>query len=140
MLHLTLLFVIAIAIARNQVSISAPNVGAKCNGFGCIDEVVARTADAPMAYRVLFPFILRYVPKKFKLFTYQLALVVGAWLLLGTMSKAFGPLTAVVFGLLVSSTFRFDYWDWIFEVQPFMDPLGFVHRGLWHWCSPERQR
>jgi len=114
---------LAFALDRVQLKIGERTYGARFNGIGCIDDVNARRAQAPMAYRVLLPWLIglieRVIPgtRKYRLVAlYEPFKVLSLTLLLALMAQVLGAMTALVFAVLVAATFYYDYWDWPFEV------------------------
>ena len=110
----------AFAIFRIGWAVSERNRFSKFNGFGCIDDVMSKRADAPMAYRVLMPLLVAKIPQRFKLISYALLQVVGIFLLLLTCKTLVSMQFALILGVLVTATMRFDYWDWIPEMGAFV--------------------
>jgi len=58
-------FIVAWLVERAHLKMSSFNYGAKFNGLGVVDHVLARKADAPMAYRVLVPWLVGLVERIF---------------------------------------------------------------------------
>jgi hypothetical protein len=115
--------VCAIALERIELKMSAATIGSKYNGYGAIDAVLERRALAPMAYRVLVPWLVglveRIAPKlKAHRFPWlymvaKIALLTGA---LYATSLALGTKGALIVAALLPMTFYFDYWDWMGEL------------------------
>lgn len=108
---------------RAQFTICARNYGAPWNGVGAIDKVLRRTALAPMAYRVLVPWLVAlverlipraravridgiYEPLKILLMAYAF------W----ACELAIGREGALLVVVLLSATWLFDYWSWAPEM------------------------
>jgi hypothetical protein len=119
-LDLAMLACVSFAIFRVGWAISERNRFSKFNGFGCIDDVILKRADAPMAYRVLMPLLVAKIPKNLQLIAYALFQIVGIFLLLLTCKVLVSLQFALLLGVLVTVTMRFDYWDWIPEMGAFV--------------------
>ncbi len=117
--------VLAWAVERAQMIISAPNYGSIFNGLGCVDQVNMRITKAPMAYRVLVPWTMWLVEKIFgrtfrRVTVYQTLKVLldsGALYFVGYV---FGPFIATLTAVFLLLTFKFDYWDWSVELMAVM--------------------
>lgn len=126
---------LAFAIDRVQLKLGERNYGSRFNGIGCIDDVNQRRAQAPMAYRVLYPWLIGLIEhiiprvRKHRLVAlYEPLKVLSIALLMALMAQVLGATTALVFAILVAATFHYDYWDWPFEVMAIVagmsgDPL-----------------
>ena len=121
-------------VAKSQMTITAPNMGAQVNGFGAINSVMSRTADAPHAYRILFPLLLFRAPQKIKIPLYQFFLSVGSGLAFWTLSISTNLVTSLISAVMIASTFRFDYWDWIFEFGAMAAIIGNAKPLIFAWC------
>ncbi len=115
-MDLAMLACVSFAIFRVGWAISERNRFSSFNGFGCIDDVLAKRAAAPMAYRVLMPLLVAKIPKRFQLIAYALFQFIGIFLLLLTCKTLISLQFAILLGALVTATMRFDYWDWIPEM------------------------
>lgn len=121
-LSIPLALVCGWALERAQMIIAAPNYGAPHNGYGAIDLTNHREAKAPMAYRVLVPWIVAILEPLFqnKLVTrlgiYQAAKVLLNAFALWSVGSAFGAPAALLTGLLILVTIKFDYWSWAPEM------------------------
>lgn len=87
------------------------NFGAVWNGYGAIPGTIQRNNQAPMRYRVLVPWLIGWVPGRWRTTTY----LAVKWLLMGVALAAAYPLLGragtVVLALLMAGTFEYDYWD-----------------------------
>jgi len=110
MFVLCLLF--ALCLARAQYLAGKFNMRAKWNGYGAIESIQNKTADAPMAYRVLIPWLIGK-PTLAKYEAFQIALITAA---LYSVYLAWGVPVMLVAGLLLTITFFYDYWDWTPEM------------------------
>lgn len=114
--------VVAIFIDRVQLKLGADSYRSIYNGQGAIDSVNKRTAKAPMAYRVLVPWIIggieRFIPslraKRIQAL-YEPIKVISMFLLIYVCGIFFGYTSALLLAALMGATFFFDYWDWTFE-------------------------
>lgn len=118
-----MILLIAIVITRIEMSLCQWNYRSDFNGYGCIDAVNSRTALSPMAYRVLFPWLVGgaealvpslktnrvvwlYFPLKIAALTWALTMV----------DRALGTPVMLLTALCLPLTFHFDYWDWAIEL------------------------
>lgn len=111
-------------IERAQMFITAPNLGAVYNGYGTIEGVNKRIIAAPMAYRVLLPWMIALYEKIFhaestlekRFVTYETLRLISTIYALWAVSVAWDIQTMILFGILLLATFKYDYWDWSYEV------------------------
>ena len=104
-----------------QFQIAADNYSSLYNGFGAIDSIRAKKAAAPMAYRVLLPWLVGWItPPGWRLVAYELVKIGLMATALGLYANMCGTMAALVMGVLWVSTFRFDYWDVYVEVLAFV--------------------
>lgn len=110
------------ALERAQMIVCANNYGSPFNGFGCVEQVNKKNAAAPMAYRVLVPWLIAVVEKLFpkvrgkRIVVYQVIKVVLNGFAIWSVWQAWGFETALLTCFLLVLTFRFDYWDWTLEI------------------------
>lgn len=129
-LSLSLWLATAIALDKAQLVVCAPSYGNRYCGMGTIDGVLARDIEAPMAYRVLVPWLVglveRIAPtmKRHRLSVYEALKIALMALCLTSIAYAVGPITALVFASLLPITFRFDYWDWAVEAGALALAIG----------------
>jgi len=116
------LFVIAVILDRAQLLIGKDSYSSKYNGYGAITDVNERNAAAPMAYRVLVPWVfvlLRKIPiiREFRPVghVYEPLKLISLFAILAILNYFFGTVAALIFAAIITSTFFFDYWDWAFE-------------------------
>jgi hypothetical protein len=95
-------------------------------GYACIDEVNMRVATAPVAYRVLIPWIIgaveRLCPRvrTMRLTALYEPLRIGfIALALAAAEKALGTSAALLVAVLLTATFLFDFADWPVELLSF---------------------
>jgi hypothetical protein len=126
--------VIAWALDRAQLKIGAGTYGSSYCGIGCVDGVNQRTAQAPMVYRVLVPWLIwlgeRIAPaaKRDRLaLLYEPLKITLMALALWATSEALGERSALLLAALLPLTFYFDYWDWAGEVAG----LALALTGQW---------
>lgn len=114
-------FILAWALERAQLLLCAHNMGALFNGFGAIEQTNRRTALAPMAYRVLVPWLIGILEKIStrisRLHYYEGIRIALNMLALWSVKMAFGWEATMVMAILLLPTFKFDYWDWAIEVS-----------------------
>lgn len=87
------------------------NMATMYNGLGATASVLDRTADAPMRYRVLVPWLLAPIPRRLRAWVYvaiKAALIYGALL---TASWHLEPSALLVLAVLILAAVQFDYWD-----------------------------
>ena len=107
---------------RAQMMISASNYSTVFNGFGAIDLTVKKQIKAPMAYRVLVPFLVSWIEQTFKVdakyrvFIYQNLKAFFVILAAYSVIHVFGIVTALITFLILLLTIQFDYWDWPIEL------------------------
>ena len=114
--------IIGICFDRAQMIISAFNYESLYNGFGAVELTVKRNIKAPMAYRVLVPYLVVWIEKLFKtsermrVIIYQhiktLLVIFAAWAVI----HSFGYLVAGITFIILVATIQFDYWDWPIEL------------------------
>lgn len=115
-------FAFAFLIERVQVVITGKNYGARWNGYGAINGTINKTADAPMVYRVLVPWIIgaleRIHPrvKLCRLEIYEALKIILIGLAFWSINRAWNFNTAILVAAILPITFRFDYWDWSAEL------------------------
>ena len=108
----------ALALDRVQLKLGQPSYRNEYCGMGAIDSINARTAQAPMAYRVLVPWIVGGIEKLFpnlkphRLTALYEPLKIGLLALaLAAAASALGTTRALWIAALLPATFYFDYWD-----------------------------
>lgn len=121
MLYLLLAFV----IERANILSSWPNYGSPYCGLGTIDNVNKRIAQAPMAYRVLFPWLIgtieRICPalKPYRLSVYEFLKYLSILYALLCTALALHDSAALAVCAMLPCTFAYDYFDWPFELAAF---------------------
>lgn len=115
-------WLLAWLLDRAQLKLGLSTYGGEYSGIGCIDSVLARTAPAPMAHRVLVPWIVGIAERLFpKLKPYRLPAlyeplkIALLGLVLWATARALGTKAALVVAAALPATFLFDYWDWAGE-------------------------
>lgn len=139
MIYLVLL-VLAFCLARAQHLVSRFNMQAKWNGYGAILSVQDKVAAAPMAYRVLVPWLIG-TPSVIKYEVFRFALI---YLTLISLYLAWGFQVTLISAVLITVTMYFDYWDWCSELIGFSLALvsfplalfGVVIHGLSRETAP----
>lgn len=104
------------AIERALMIISARNMSSPYNGYGCIDLVNRKDVKAPMAYRVLVPWLFRLFPGADRGTLYVGAKTVLNAAAIFLVAQAWSWEVALLVAVLVVPTFEFDYWDWAVEL------------------------
>ena len=114
---------IAWVLDRAQMKLALPFYGSIYCGIGAVDGVNTRTADAPMVYRVLVPWLIglaeRIAPrlKAYRLTALYEPLKIGLMALaLWTVSEALGERSALLLAAMLPLSFSFEYWDWAGEL------------------------
>lgn len=117
-------------VERAQMIMGADNYASVYNGFGTIEMVNRRTTKAPMAYRVLVPWMIALIERITKSFertskcyasekrivTYQTIKVLFNTCALWMVGKVWGLDVMLLVAVLLLLTFKFDYWDWAVEL------------------------
>jgi hypothetical protein len=103
---------LALCLARVQYLAVKFNMASRFNGYGAIAAVQAKTADAPMVYRVLVPWLIGK-PTMAKYQALQVTFITAA---LYSVYLAWGLPVMLVTAILLTCTFFFDYWDWAVEL------------------------
>ena len=121
---------VGLCFDRAQMQISATNYGALFNGFGVIELTTKRNIKAPMAYRVLVPFLVTWVvqifhiQEKYKVFVYQAIkaffVIVAAW----SVIYVFGYFAMFLTFSVLLMTIHYDYWDWPIELAAVVLAIG----------------
>jgi hypothetical protein len=118
MISTTILFlIISSSIIRSQAAIATPNYGTGYNGIGAIPLILSKKAPPPGIHRVLMAMLLRYIPSRFWEPAYEIIMVLMLTIALQTANHLFSLPFALSLAALLPLTFRFDYWDWIPELQ-----------------------
>ena len=110
------------ALERAQMVISAPNYNSLFNGYGVMELVNRREAKAPMAYRVLVPWLVLAIERAFKtapktrVMIYEALKGLLAACAIYAVWRAWSLPVALCSCVLWLLTFKFDYWDWAAEV------------------------
>ena len=112
-------------LQRVQMAMTAWNYSVPWNGFGCINAVNEGKTKAPMAYRVLVPwliFVLEKIglPENKRVVAYEVIKILLNSFAIFAVGMAFGTTAAILFTALLPITFKFDYWDWTLEVAAIM--------------------
>ena len=124
-----LALIMAWAFERVTLIITAGNLGQPYNGFGCIDAVNKRLTFAPMAYRVLIPWMI-WIWEKFLVITkskdetikktritwYSVFRILLTALAFWAVMTAWDIKTGLVLVVLLLPTIKFDYWDYAGEI------------------------
>ena len=98
--------ILALCLARVQYMATKFNQSARWNGRGAILSVLDKSADAPMAYRVLAAWT---IGKRIDLYQpFQFALI---WIALYSVYLAWGMNVLLITCVLLVATFFYDYWD-----------------------------
>jgi hypothetical protein len=114
---------LAYLLDRAQIKMCAGNYGSQFNGLGCVDNVNRRVALAPMAYRVLVPWLIwlaeRIVPslrsRRLDVLYEPLKVLLLAVALWATQA-ALGTMAMLALAAMLPATFTFEYWDWEVEL------------------------
>lgn len=121
---------LAILLDRAQLQIGAFSYQSFFNGFGTIDGINQRNIKAPMAYRVLVPWLIRLLEHlippltSFRLTVYEVLKIISLMLALTACHLALGLTGALLVGALLPMTFGFDYWCWAIELMAFAVALS----------------
>lgn len=129
----------ALCLARLQF-LASRNMNAHWNGYGVIEGVQNKRVDAPMAYRVLVPWLIGK-PTMAKYQALQVTFITGA---LYSVYLAWGAPVMLVSCVLLAMTFYYDYWDWTAELAGFSLALvslplaivGVIFHGLSRETAP----
>lgn len=116
-------FIVALCMERVAVKLGGSNYGAKYNGIGAVDDTVNRTADAPMAYRVLFPAVIISIERVFHVdkrhrvtLLYTPLKLLATTIMLALGAYVFTPAWSLLYAAIIQSTFYYDYWEWVVEI------------------------
>ena len=108
------------AFDRAQMVMSAKNYGALWNGYGVIHLTNTRQAKAPMAYRVLVPWIIWLIEKlpikSNRLAVYQTLKLAGVVYAFWACWNWIGLTATLITFVLLLVTVEYDYWDWPIEL------------------------
>jgi len=114
--NLIIVSIMTFILVRLSWVISERNVGVIWNGFGAAQNVLNKSSDAPMAYRILMPLLLWKIPNQYKLIFYFIFNWLLTFAMLSTSFLFFGLNVTLFLALLIPITIRYDYWDWIPEL------------------------
>jgi len=115
-------FLVAFCFERAEFMMTFANMGAMVNGFGAIDITNNRQAAAPMAYRVLVPWLVGFfekifhVPAEGRVDVYTFLRLLLVTLAFFGVAQAWGLAVMVVTAFLLLLTVKFDYWSWAAEL------------------------
>ena len=127
-----LLFALLIGLCfdRAQMGISLANYDALSNGFGTIDMTVRKKIKAPMAYRILVPYMVTWTEKllktdpEYRIFIYQafksFFVMLAAW----SVIHVFGIMVTLITFIILLLTVHYDYWDWPIELAAIVLAAG----------------
>ena len=134
-----MIWLVALGLAALEIRVTCRNMNAIYNGMGAIDSVWERTAQAPMRYRVLVPWMVGWLHGKERTIAYlAIKMALLALTLAGTWAYL-GESGALAFAALLASTMEFDYWDQYAELlgvlgcmsgNPWLTALGALAWGL----------
>ena len=129
-----LAFFLAWCVERAHMIMGAPNYGTIYNGFGAIEGVNHRKIPAPMAYRVLVPWVIGLIERFYKdkerahrerVVWYQAVKTVLTALGLYAVMLGWSIPTAMLVTVMLCLTFKHDYWDYAVELMA----IGFAIHG-----------
>lgn len=109
-------------LERAQLIVCAPNYESLYNGLGAVNLVLRRETKAPMAYRVLVPWLIWFSETVLKTKNEDRAIVYEVIKIglnacaLWAVGEAFGVGAALGTAVLLLLTFYYDYWDWAVEM------------------------
>lgn len=119
-MKLVILFaILGWALERAQMVTTAWNYGTIYNGIGAADAVVKRDIKAPMAYRVLVPWLMSVIEKitgAKRIIIYEILKWILNSVVLYSIYYVYGMNVMFVSAILFLVTFKYDYWDWAPEV------------------------
>jgi hypothetical protein len=121
---------IALALDKAQLVIATPGYGLPYCGLGTVDGVNQRRLLAPMAYRVLVPWIIGFVEavvrplRTRRLEVYEALKITLMALAFWSIEMALGIRTALIVAALLPMTFSFDYWDYAVELGALAMAVG----------------
>jgi hypothetical protein len=121
-MSILLALVLGWAFERAVMVITAPNYGSLYNGFGAIDLTVSRQTKAPMAYRVLVPWLVVGIEKLLRskedqrIVVYQTIKILLNALAFWCLASGFGLSAALITIALLLVTVKFDYWSYLPEL------------------------
>lgn len=113
---------LAYAFERAHMIIAAPNYGSAYNGLGAIELTARRANKAPMAYRVLMPWLvvgtekLLRAPLTRRLDIYQAWKVVLTGLAFWAVALAWSVPVALATAVLMLLLIQYDYWSYAPEL------------------------
>lgn len=107
--------VLGFLLERAQLFATAEQYNNPYSGYGAVNDVINKKAYAPMAYRVLGPWILAPF-KKHRLTVYEVLKWLSIALALWAVSLGWNQAVALTVAAMLAFTYWFDYWDWPFEL------------------------
>lgn len=107
--------ILAICLSRIQYISGRFNEKAIWNGYGSIESTLNKTADAPMAYRVLLPWIFGLMNGNL-IERYEIIRFALMWIMLLSVNLVWGLPVMLVFCVLLTATLWYNYWDFMPEV------------------------
>jgi len=113
-----------------QFMISVYNYGVLYNGFGVIDMVNKKKIQAPMAYRVLVPWLVGLIEKLFKIkpedriVVYETIKMILVMFAFWSIAHVFGITIMLLSVALLLATIEYDYWDWPVELAAIVLAIG----------------
>jgi len=122
---------LALLMERVAVKIGSSFYGTPYAGIGAIDGVLSREAAAPMAYRVLVPWIVGALERVWPglqaqrlVALYEPLKIALTGTTLWVLSRTLGVRSALFVAAALPATFLFDYWDWTGEMIGLALALG----------------
>lgn len=113
---------VALMIDRAQLVLCASSYGNPFCGVGTVDGVNQRATSAPMAYRVLVPYVIGFIERlipslaQHRIMVYEMLKVMMMAVMLWVIEQNFSLSVALLLAALLPVTFMYDYWDWIIEL------------------------
>jgi len=131
-------FVLAWFLERVHLKVGAFSYGIEFSGIGAIDDVLDGTAKAPMAYRVLVPWLIDLVericptlkPHRLSVL-YEPLKIALTGCALWAVAYGLGVRSALLIAAMLPATFLFDYWDWTGE----MIGVALAFSGMPGWVA-----
>lgn len=121
---------VALFLDRAQLQIGAFSYDSPFNGLGTVDGINQRKIKAPMAYRVLVPWLIGGIERlspgvvRYRATVYEAFKIVSLALALAVCNLALGTPKTLLVAALLPMTFAFDYWCWAIELLAFAAALS----------------
>ncbi len=119
---------LALGLSLLEWRVSLNNMATEYNGFGSLRMTLERRSPAPARTRVLMPWLIGWLPIKARLWAYLTLRTAMLGATLWWAQSVYGLTAAAFLGILIATTFEYDYWEHYAEL---LGVLACLHGGYW---------